>query len=117
MICWQIRAEKAVRTGRGSQFLCFCSTKGLAELGIEPAIGRGRDSDNTALAETIDGLFTANVIHRPGPWRRPEAAEYARREWVDRFNNRRLLEPFGNIPPGETEANVHAALATEPMAA
>jgi transposase InsO family protein len=57
-------------------------------------------TDN-ALAETINGLFKAEVIHRRGPWRSLEAVEYATLEWVDWFNNRRLLEPIGNIPPAE----------------
>ena len=70
-----------------------------------------------ALAETINGLFKAEVIHRRGPWRSFEAVEYATLEWVDWFNNRRLLEPIGNIPPTEAEANYYAALETEAMAA
>ena len=69
------------------------------------------------LAETINGLFKAEVIHRRGPWRNFEAVEYATLEWVDWFNNRRLLEPIGNIPPAEAEANYYAALETEAMAA
>ena len=56
-----------------------------------------------ALAETINGLYKAEVIHRRGPWRSLEAVEYATLEWVDWFNNRRLLEPIGNIPPAEAE--------------
>lgn len=56
-------------------------------------------------------------IHRRGPWRSFEAVEYATLEWVDWFNNRRLLEPIGNIPPAEAEANFYAALETEAMAA
>ena len=77
------------------------------------------DSYDNALAETINGLFKAEVIHRRGPWRNFEAVEveYATLEWVDWFNNRRLLEPIGNIPPAEAEANFYAALETEGMAA
>ncbi len=70
-----------------------------------------------ALAETINGLFKAEVIHRRGPWRNFEAVEYATLEWVDWFNNRRLLEPIGNIPPAEAEANFYATLETEDIAA
>ena len=69
------------------------------------------------MAETINGLFKAEVIHRRGPWRSFEAVEYATLEWVDWFNNRRPLEPIGNIPPAEAEANFYAALETEPTAA
>jgi putative transposase len=75
------------------------------------------DSYDNALAETINGLFKAEVIHRRGPWRSFEAVEYATLDWVDWFNNRRLLEPIGNIPPAEAEANFYAALEEGPMAA
>ncbi len=75
-----------------------------------------RAMDN-ALAETINGLFKAEVIHRRGPSRSSEAVEYATLEWVDWFNNRRLLEPIGNIPPAEAGANLHAALERSDIAA
>ena len=75
------------------------------------------DSYDNALAETINGLFKAEVIHRRGPWRSFEAVEYATLEWVDWFNNRRLLEPIGTIPPAEEEAIFYAALETKAMAA
>lgn len=102
---------------RGSQYLSIRYTERLAEAGIEPSVGSVGDSYDIALAETINGLFKAEVIHRRGPWRSVEAVEYATLEWVDWFNNRRLLEPIGNIPPAEAEANFYAALETEPMAA
>ncbi len=89
----------------------------MAEAGIEPSIGSVGDSYDKALAEAVNGLLKAEVIHRRGPWRNFEAVEYATLEWVDWFNNRRLLEPIGNIPPAETEANFYAALETEAMAA
>lgn len=62
-------------------------------------------------------LFNVEIIHRRGPWHNFEAVEYATLEWVDWFNNRRLLEPVGNIPPAEAEANFLAALETENIAA
>jgi putative transposase len=102
---------------RGSQYLSIKYTERLAEAGIEPSVGSVGDSYDNALAETINGLFKAEVIHRRGPWRSFEAVEYATLEWVDWFNNRRLLEPIGNIPPAEAEAKFYAALETEPMAA
>jgi len=102
---------------RGSQYLSIKYTERLAEAGIEPSVGSVGDSYDNALAETINGLFKAEVIHRRGPWRSFEAVEYATLEWVDWFNNRRLLEPIGNIPPAEVEANFYAALETEAMAA
>jgi transposase InsO family protein len=102
---------------RGSQYLSIKYTERLAEAGIEPSVGSVGDSYDNALAETINGLFKAEVIHRRGPWRSFDAVEYATLEWVDWFNNRRLLEPIGNIPPAEAEANYYAALVTEAMAA
>ncbi len=102
---------------RGSQYLSIKYTERLAEAGIEPSVGSVGDSYDKALAETINGLFKAEVIHRRGPWRSFEAVEYATLEWVDWFNNRRLLEPIGNIPPADAEANFFAALVTEPLAA
>ncbi|MEO0387030.1 MAG: IS3 family transposase [Pseudomonadota bacterium] len=102
---------------RGSQYLSIKYTERLAEAGIETSVGSVGDSYDNALAETINGLFKAEVIHRRGPWRSFEAVEYATLEWVDWFNNRRLLEPIGNIPPAEAETNFYAALETEAMAA
>lgn len=102
---------------RGSQYLSIKYTERLAEAGIEPSVGSVGDSYDNALVETINGLFKAEVIHRRGPWRNFEAVEYAALEWVDWFNNRRLLEPIGNIPPAEAEANFYAALETQPIAA
>ena len=70
-----------------------------------------------ALAETIHGLYKAEVIHRRGPWRSFEAVEFATLEWVDWFNLRRLLEPIGNMPPAEAEARYYATLKEPAMAA
>ncbi len=102
---------------RGSQYLSIRYTERLAEAGIEPSVGSVGDSYDNALAETINGLFKAEVIHRRGPRRSFGAVEYATLEWVDWFNNRRLLEPIGNIPPAEAEANFYAALERSDMAA
>ena len=102
---------------RGSQYVCIKYSERLAEAGIEPSVGSVGDSYDNALAETINGLYKAEVIHRRGPWRSLEAVEFATLEWVDWFNNRRLLEPIGNIPPAEAEANYYAALDDTPMAA
>lgn len=102
---------------RGSQYLSIRYTERLAEAGIEPSVGSVGDSYDNALAETINGLFKAEVIHRRGPWRSFEAVEFATLEWVDWFNNRRILEPIGNIPPAEAEANFSAVLETRDEAA
>ena len=102
---------------RGSQYVSIKYSERLAEAGIEPSVGSVGDSYDNALAETTNGLYKAEVIHRRGPWRSLEAVEFATLEWVDWFNNRRLLEPIGNIPPAEAEANYYAALDAILMAA
>ena len=83
---------------RGSQYLALRYTDRLAEAGVQPSVGSVGDSYDNALAETINGLFKAEVIHRRGPWRSMEAVEFATLEWVDWFNNRRPLEPIGTYP-------------------
>lgn len=95
---------------RGSQYVSIRYTERLAEAGIEPSVGSVGDSYDNALAETINGLYKAEVIHRRGPWRSFEAVEFATLEWVDWFNNRRILEPIGNIPPAEAEERYYAML-------
>jgi transposase InsO family protein len=102
---------------RGSQYVSIKYTERLAEAGVEPSVGSVGDSYDNALAETINGLYKAEVIHRRGPWRNFEAVEYATLEWVDWFNHRRLLEPIGNIPPAEAEAQYYAAIDSLDMAA
>jgi transposase InsO family protein len=69
------------------------------------------DSYDNALAETINGLYKAEVIHRRSSWKSQEAVELATLTWVAWFNHHRLLEPMGNIPPAEAEANCHRQLA------
>ena len=102
---------------RGSQYVSIRYSERLAEAGIEPSVGSVGDSYDNALAESINGLYKAEVIHRRGPWRNIQAVEFATLEWVDWFNHRRLLEPIGNIPPAEAEANFYAALEQPAMAA
>ena len=93
---------------RGSQYVSIKYTERLADAGIEPSVGSVGDSYDNALAETVIGLFKTEVIRRRGPWKGLEAVEFATLEWVDWFNNRRLLEPIGNIPPAEAEARFYA---------
>ncbi len=102
---------------RGVQYVSIKYTERLAEAGIEPSVGSVGDSYDNALAETINGLYKTEVIHRRGPWRSFEAVEFATLEWVDWFNNRRLLEPIGNIPPAEAEERYYAMLEETAMAA
>jgi putative transposase len=102
---------------RGSQYVSIKYTERLAEAGVEPSVGSVGDSYDNALAETINGLYKAEVIHRRGPWRSFEAVEFATLEWVSWFNNRRLLESIGNIPPAEAEQRYYAMLDAPAMAA
>jgi transposase InsO family protein len=104
-------------SGRRSQYLALRYTDRLGEAGVQPSVGSVGDSYDNALAETINGLFKAEVIHRRGPWRSMEAVEFATLEWVDWFNNRRLLEPIGNIPPAEAEARYYAQTKAQTLAA
>jgi putative transposase len=111
------RAGLVHHSDRGSQYLSIKYTERLAEAGVEPSVGSVGDSYDNALAETINGLYKAEVIHRRGPWRSFEAVEFATLEWVNWFNYRRLLEPIGNIPPVEAEQRYYAMLEQSDMAA
>jgi len=89
---------------RGVQYLSIHYTERLATAGIERSVGSVGDSYDNALAESVIGLYKTEVIRHRGPWRNLEAVEFATLEWVDWFNNRRLLEPLGHVPPLEYEA-------------
>jgi putative transposase len=89
---------------RGTQYWSIRYTERLADAGIELSVGSRGDAYDNALAETVIGLFKTEVIRRRGPWRSLEAVEFATLAWVDWFNNRRLLEPIGYVPPAEYEA-------------
>lgn len=84
---------------RGTQYLSIRYTERLAECGINASVGSTGDSYDNALAESIIGLYKTEVIRQRGPWKNVEAVEFATLEWVDWFNNRRLLEPIGDVPP------------------
>jgi transposase InsO family protein len=88
---------------RGVQYVSIRYTERLGQVGIEPSVGSVGDSYDNALAETIFGLFKAEVIWPNGPWKSLEEVEFATLEWVDWFNNQRLLEPLGHVPPAEFE--------------
>lgn len=96
---------------RGSQYVSIRYTKRLAEAGIEPSVGSKGDSYDNALAETINGLYKAELIHRRAPWKTVESLELATLEWVTWFNHQRLLEPIGYIPPAEAEDQYYLQLA------
>ena len=92
---------------RGSQYVSIRYTERLAEAGIKPSVGSRGDSYDNALAETINGLYKAELIHRRAPWKTRDAVELATLNWVHWFNHDRLMESLGYIPPAEAEANFH----------
>jgi putative transposase len=102
---------------RGSQYLSIRYSERLAEAGIESSVGSVGDSYDNALAETINGLYKTEAIRPRGPWRHIDEVEYATLEWVDWFNNRRLLEPIGDVPPAEFEQAYYDGLERQAVAA
>jgi len=102
---------------RGSQYLSIRYSERLAEAGIESSVGSVGDSYDNALAETINGLYKTEIIRKRGPWKPLEDVEYVTLEWVDWFNNRRLLEPIGSIPPAEFEKQYYDLTEESAMAA
>jgi len=102
---------------RGSQYLSIRYTERLADAGIVSSVGSVGDSYDNALAETIIGLFKTEVIRSRGPWKNMDEVEYATLEWVDWFNNRRLLESIGDIPPAEFEQAYYDQLEGQAIAA
>src|SRR5512134_3771576 len=103
------RGRLVHHSDRGSQYLSIKYTERLAEAGIEPSVGSVGDSYDNALAETIIGLFKAEVIRKNGPWRDLEEVEFATLTWVDWFNHRRLLSSIGDVPPAEFEVMYYEA--------
>jgi len=102
---------------RGVQYLSIRYAERLQEAGIEPSVGSVGDSYDNALAETINGLYKTEVIRQQGPWRNIEDVEFATLTWVDWFNNRRLFETIGNVPPREKEIEYYQQLEESAMAA
>ena len=98
---------------RGSQYVSIRYTERLAEAGIKPSVGSRGDSYDNALAETINGLYKAELIHRRAPWKTRDAVELATLNWVHWFNHDRLMESLGYIPPAEAEANFHQLSANQ----
>jgi putative transposase len=98
---------------RGSQYVSIRYSERLAEAGIEPSVGSRGDSYDNALAETINGLYKAELIHRRAPWKTKESLELPTLEWVSWFNHHRLLEPIDYISPAEAEENYYRQLASQ----
>jgi putative transposase len=106
--CGETAAGLVHHSDRGTQYVSMRYTHRLADAAIAPSVGSRGDSYDNALAESVIGLFKAEVIRRKGPWRTLEAVEFATLAWVDWFNHRRLLEPLGYVPPAEYEAEYYA---------
>lgn len=102
---------------RGVQYLSICYTERLAAAGIESSVGSRGDSYDNALAETVIGLYKTETIYHLGPWKGLEDVEYAALEWVAWYNQQRLMEPLGYIPPAEYEDQYHRARADLPAPA
>ncbi len=109
----EFTGELIHHSDRGSQYVSIRYSERLAEAGIEPSVGSRGDSDDNALAETINGLYKAELIHRRAPWKTRESLELATLEWVSWFNHHRLLGSIGYIPPAEAEANYWQQLAEQ----
>ena len=92
---------------RGVEYVAIRYAERLAEVGINPSVGSVGDSYDNALAETINGLYKAELIRQKGPWRGIESVEVATLKWVDWYNNRRLMESIGNVPPAELETEYY----------
>ena len=103
----QQHEELVHHSDRGVQYLSIRYTERLAEAGIEPSVGSRGDSYDNALAETIIGLHKTELINQRGPWKSLEQVELSTLEWVWWFNNKRLLESNGYIPPAEYEEAYH----------
>ena len=103
---WARGGAKGVihHSDRGSQYLSVRYSERLAEAGMESSVGSRGDSYDNAMAETINGLYKAELIHKQGPWKTVDEVEFVTLAWVDWFNNRRILGPIGDIPPAEFEA-------------
>jgi putative transposase len=95
--------ELVHHSDRGVQYLAIRYTERLAETGAVNSVGSKGDSYDNALAETIIGLYKAELVRNRGPWRGLDDLELATLEWVDWFNHRRLFEAHGQIPPAEFE--------------
>ena len=101
---------------RGVQYLAIRYTERLAEAGVVNSVGSKGDSYDNALAESFNGLYKTELIHRRGPWKNVDHVEWATLTYVDWFNNRRIHNEIGKIPPAELEANYYRQIdTTQPL--
>jgi putative transposase len=105
----QTDADLVHHSDRGVQYLSLRYSERLAEAGIATSVGSRGDAYDNALAESVIGLYKTEVIRHAGPWRGLEDVEYATLEWVAWFNQQRLLEPLGYVPPAEYEDEYYRA--------
>jgi transposase InsO family protein len=107
-LCARKPVQKLIHhSDRGVQYVSIRYTNRLLEAGIEASVGSVGDSYDNALAETINGLYKAELIHRRATWKTSQEVELATLQWVDWFNNRRILQPIGNITPAQAEAEYY----------
>ena len=111
MAIWKRRRQDLTglvhHSDRGVQYTAIRYTERLEEIGAMRSVGSRGDSYDNALAEAVNGLYKAEVIHRLGPWRSLEHVELATAEWVDWWNHRRLHSAIDNVPPAEYEARYY----------
>ena len=116
MAIWHRRADDLGslihHSDRGVQYLAIRYTERLAEAAAVSSVGSKGDSYDNALAESVNGLYKAELINRHGPWRTVDEVELATAEWVHFWNTRRLHGACGDIPPVEFEQAYHSRQAT-----
>ncbi|WP_432805617.1 IS3 family transposase [Escherichia coli] len=114
---WARRPSGTVHhSDKGSQYVSLAYTQRLKEAGLLASTGSTGDSYDNAMAESINGLYKAEVIHRKG-WKNRAEVELATLTWVDWYNNRRLLERLGHTPPAEAEKAYYASIGNNVLAA
>jgi putative transposase len=101
---------------RGVQYLSIRYSERLGEAEIVASVGSKGDSYDNALAESFNGLYKTELIHRKGPWRNVEHVEWATLNYVDWFNNRRIHEALNYVPPVEFEAAYYDSSESENLA-
>ena len=109
-------SEVLRRPVESTQYLSIRYTERLAEAGLEASVGSKGDAYDNALAESVIGLFKTEVIWHAGPWKGLDDVEFATLEWVWWYNNHRLMEALGSLPPAEYEMQFALAQAA-PVAA
>ena len=101
------------RNEHGVEPICKEPPTCLLQAGFNASVGRVGDAYDNALAETINGLYKAEVIHKNGPWKGLDDVERATLTWVEWFNNQRLLRPIGDVPPAEYEMRYYQIESSE----